>query len=145
MSQDHQTGTDATRAASILGPLDRAAAFTAFRPALEILVTGADADLRLSADARRTLRAVARTRPEGKLALADLAARGSTPKTRVPAALQELEDHGYLARLAHIAPHLAAALPATTPPGPARIRAVGGGRVGEAQGPWHPPGSPART
>lgn len=117
MNDDHQSGTDATRAASTLDPLVRAAAFMALRPALETLVSETDADPRLSQDARRVLRAVARTRPEGELALADLAARGSTPKTRVLAALTELGRHGYLARLAHIAPHLAAALPATTPPG----------------------------
>lgn len=50
--------------------------------------------------------------------LADLAARASTPKTRIPDALHELEADGYLARLTHIAPHLAAALPIPAHPTP---------------------------
>ncbi|WP_371212472.1 helix-turn-helix domain-containing protein [Kocuria sp. SM24M-10] len=57
--------------------------------------------------------------------LADLAARSSTPKTRAPAALQELETHGYLRRLARLAPHLAAALPERHPPAPDRPASSG--------------------
>ena len=68
-------------------------------------------DAQLSAEARRILRALIRTRPENTLALADLAARGSTPKARVPAVLHELETRGHLMRWARIAPHLSAALP----------------------------------
>jgi hypothetical protein len=96
-------------------PLSRAAAFAALRPALDALIQQAGADSRLSPQARRVLRGVARTRPEHTLALADLAARASTAKVRVPAALTELDAHGYLAHLARIAPHLSAALPPPTP------------------------------
>ncbi|MEX5259975.1 hypothetical protein [Kocuria sp. CPCC 205263] len=92
-------------------PLSRAAAFAALRPALDALIDQAGADTRLSPQARRVLRAVARTRPEHTLALADLAARASTAKARVPVALTELDAHGYLVQLARIAPHLSAALP----------------------------------
>lgn len=53
---------------------------------------------------------------ESTLAVADLASRGSTPRIRLPAAPEELEVHGCLARLAEIAPHLAAVLSARTPP-----------------------------
>ena len=127
MNDDRRTGTGAAQDASVLDPRARASTFKALRPALETLSSEADADPRLSADARRTLRAVTRTRPEGKLALADLAARGSTPKTRIPAALGELDLHGYLARLANIAPHLTAALPTQLTPGPARAHAIDGG------------------
>lgn len=57
-----------------------------------------------------------RTGPQATLATADLPTRASTPKIRVPGgALAELEAHGYLAPLTEIAPHLAAALPASTP------------------------------
>jgi hypothetical protein len=102
-----------------MDPLSRAAAFAAFRPALEALIHRAGADSRLSPQARRVLRAVARTRPEHTLALAELAARASTAKARVRLALTELETCGYLAHLAHIAPHLSAALPPHTPCTPA--------------------------
>lgn len=119
MDGTRPAGADAARAASILDPLAREAAFAALLPVLEQLVGEAGADARLSPDARRILRAVARTKPGNTLALADLAARGSTPKTRVPAALDELADRGYLARLARIAPHLTAALPAPTCTAPA--------------------------
>ena len=44
---------------------------------------------------------------------------------QAPAALQELETHGYLLRLARLAPHLAAALPDRHPPGPDRSAASG--------------------
>lgn len=124
---DHGTGTGAARTTSVLDPHARAATFKALRPALEALSSEAGADPRLSADARRTLRAVARTGPEGKLTLVDLAARASTPKARVPAALDELDLHGYLARLANIAPHLTAALPARTTPEPARAHGIDSG------------------
>ena len=116
MAGNHRADTDTARAASLLDPLARAATFTALRPALEALAAEAGTDTRLSPDARRVLRAAARTRPVDTLALADLAARSSTPKTRVPAALNELDARGYLARLTRIAPHLAAALPARTCP-----------------------------
>lgn len=116
MEKDRRTSTGVARVASTVDPLTRAATFEALRPALDALASAAEVDSRLSAEARRVLRAVARTGPEGTLAVADLAARGSTPKTRVPAALLELEAHGYLVRLVEIAPHLAAALPARTPP-----------------------------
>lgn len=119
MDGTRPAGTDTARAASILGPLAREAAFAVLLPALEPLVGKASADARLSSDARRILRAVARTKPGSTLALADLAARSSTPKSRVPAALHELADRGYLARLARIAPHLTAALPAPARPVPA--------------------------
>ncbi|MHC5560840.1 hypothetical protein [Kocuria sp. U4B] len=121
MGTDHQP-TTAARAASTVDPLARAAAFTALRPALEALTTAAGADARLSAETCGVLRAVTNTGPEDTLALADLAARASTPKARIPHALSELAAHGYLARLTAIAPHLAAALPATTPPPAAPTR-----------------------
>lgn len=116
MDKVRRTSTGDTRIPSAVDSLTRAATFRACRPALEALDSAAGDDSRLSAEARRVLRAVVRTGPEATLAAADLAARGSTPKTRLPAALAELEAHGYLARLAAIAPHLAAALPARTPP-----------------------------
>lgn len=116
MDKDRRTSTGLARVASTVDPFTRAATFRALRPALDALTSAAGVDPRLSPEARRVLRAVARTGPEGTLAVADLAARGSTPKTRVPPALEELEAHGYLGRLAEIAPHLAAALPARTPP-----------------------------
>lgn len=115
----NQPNTDLTQTGSILAPPARAAIFTALRPALEALFVDAGNDSQLSAEARRILRALVRTRPENTLALADLAARGSTPKTRVPAALHELEAHGYLQRLTNIAPHLTTALPTPTPAVPA--------------------------
>lgn len=111
---------------SSLDPAARAAVFQALRPTLEALVHEAAADPRLSAEARRVFRAVARTRAENTLALADLAARSSTPKTRVPAVLNQLEGHGYLARLACIAPHLVAALPTPTIPAPENLRSTAG-------------------
>jgi hypothetical protein len=114
-----------TSGASSLGPAARAAVFQALRPALEALAREATADPRLSDEARRVLRAVARTGPGNTLALADLAARSSTPKARVPAALTELEDSDYLARLARIAPHLVAALPAPPAPAPDSLRSIG--------------------
>jgi hypothetical protein len=107
-------GANPARDASILDPFARAATFAAVRPALETLVGEANTDARISLEAFRVLRAVAGTGPENTLALADLAARASTPKARVPAALTELEAHGYLARLARTAPHLVAALPPHT-------------------------------
>ncbi len=127
MNDAHPAAAHANWAVPVMDPLSRAAAFAALRPALEALIHQAGADSRLSVEARRVLRAVARTRPEHTLALAELAARASTAKARVPVALAEVDAHGYLARLAHIAPHLSAALPpptrctlATDPPvGPA--------------------------
>lgn len=116
MEQDCRPSTGVTRGASAIDPRTRAATFEACRPALEALFSAAGNDPRLSAQAHRVLRAVIRTGPRATLATADLAARASTPKTRVWAALAELEAHGYLARLTDIAPHLAAALPASTPP-----------------------------
>ena len=110
----NQPSTDSTQTGSILAPPARAAIFTALRPALEALFVDAGNDAQLSAEARRILRALIRTRPENTLALADLAARGSTPKARVPAVLHELETRGYLHRLTHIAPHLTTALPSST-------------------------------
>lgn len=104
------TGQDAT----LLTPRDRSAFFVALRPALDALATEAGTDARLSPDARRVLRAVTRTHPADTLALANLAARASTPKIRIPTARHELEVCGYLARLTHIAPHLRAALPPLT-------------------------------
>jgi hypothetical protein len=101
------------------------AAFAALRPALDTLASQAGTDPRLSIDARRVLRAITGTRPHDTLSLAGLAARASTPKPRVPTALDELHTHGYLARVAEMAPHLSAALPAiamtsaaVTPPAP---------------------------
>lgn len=104
--------------ASLVDATARAAAFAALRPALDTLASQAGTDPRLSIDARRVLRAITGTRPQDTLTLAGLAVRASTPKTRVPAALKELHTHGYLARVAEIAPHLSAALPPidTTPP-----------------------------
>lgn len=119
MDGTYRAGAEAARAASILDPLSREAAFAALLPVLESLVGEADADSRLSPDARRILRAVARTKPGNTLALADLAARSSTPKSRIPAALHELAARGHLARLTRIAPHLTAALPVPTCPVPA--------------------------
>ena len=110
----NQPSTVSTGTGSILAPPARAAIFTALRPALEALFVDAGNDSQLSAEARRILRALVRTRPENTLALADLAARGSTPKARVPAVLHELETRGYLHRLTHIAPHLTTALPSST-------------------------------
>lgn len=107
---DVNTARDAT----LLDAGARTAVFAALRPALEALAAEARTDARLSPDARRVLRAVTRTHPADTLALADLAARASTPKTRIPPALHELETCGYLARLTSIAPHLRAALPPLT-------------------------------
>jgi hypothetical protein len=98
----------------VTDPLSRAAAFAVLRPALEALIHQAGADSRLSPQTRRVLRAVARTRPEHTLSSAELAARTSTAKARVRLALAEPDAHGYLAHLAHIAPHLSAALPPHT-------------------------------
>ena len=114
----NQPSTVSTGTGSILAPPARAAIFTALRPALEALFVDAGNDAQLSAEARRILRALIRTRPENTLALADLAARGSTPKARVPAVLHELETRGYLHRLTHIATHLTTALPAPAPAEP---------------------------
>lgn len=126
MSAADRAAPTAAQTASTVGPAARAAVFQALRPPLEALAREAAADLRLSAPARRTLRAVVRTRPQDSLALPALAARGSTPKTCVPSALAELEAHGYLTQLARIAPHLAAALPAPAPSAPASIGVTGG-------------------
>lgn len=115
MNDGHLAGTHARWASPVRDPLSRAAAFAALRPALETLIHQAGADSRLSPEARRVLRAVARIRSEHTLALADLAARASTAEARVPVALTELDAHGYLAQLARIAPHLSAALPPQTP------------------------------
>lgn len=114
MDGTHRAGANTARDASLLDARARTAAFTSLRPALDALAAAAGDDPRLSSDARRVLRAVTRTHPADTLALAGLAARASTPKTRIPDALHELEGRGYLARLTRIAPHLAAALP--TPP-----------------------------
>jgi hypothetical protein len=116
MDKDRRTSTGLARVGSTVDPLTRAATFRACRPALEALISAAGDDPRISAEARRVLRAVAHTGPEATLAAADLAARSSTLKTRLPAALAELDAHGYLDRITAIAPHLAAALPARTPP-----------------------------
>ena len=121
----HPLGVHRSKDASILDASGRAAAFAALHPFLERLVYEAGTDARLSPQARWVLRAVTGTGPGHSLALADLAARSSTPKTLVPAALQELEIHGYLLRLARLAPHLAAALPDRHPPGPDRSAASG--------------------
>lgn len=122
MNPNDQLRPEPAPAVSSWGSTVRAAAFEAVRPALEALAREAGADPRLSAQARRVLRAVTGTRPEDSLALPALAARSSTPKTRVPTALAELESHGYLARLASIAPHLTAALPTFTTPAPESTR-----------------------
>jgi hypothetical protein len=98
-------------AAALVDAAARAAAFAALGPALETLASQAGTDPRLSLDARRVLRAISGTRPQDTLTLTDLAVRASTPTARVPTALAELHAHGYLARVAEIAPHLAAALP----------------------------------
>ncbi|MFF0904877.1 UNVERIFIED_CONTAM: hypothetical protein RF653_14485 [Kocuria sp. CPCC 205316] len=115
----HLAAAHAGWASPVMDPLSRAAAFAALRPALDALIHQAGADSRLSPQARRVLRAVARTRPEHTLALAEIAARASTAKARVLVALTELDAHGYLAHLAHIAPHLSAALPSHAPLTPA--------------------------
>ncbi|MFF0903783.1 UNVERIFIED_CONTAM: hypothetical protein RF653_08910 [Kocuria sp. CPCC 205316] len=115
MNDEHRAWAHARWASPVRDPRSRAAAFAALRPALDALLDNADADSRLSPEARRVLRAVARTRPEHTLALADLAARASTAKARVPVALTVLDAHGYLVQLARIAPHLSAALPPPTP------------------------------
>lgn len=120
MNDLHRAGAPASWATPVVDPLSRAAAFAGLRPALDAFIHQAGADSRLSPQARRVLRAVARTRPEHTLALADLAARASTAKAQVPVALTELNAHGYLAQLARIAPHLSAALP----PHPPDISAV---------------------
>jgi hypothetical protein len=114
MRDVHPAAAHAHWAIPVPDPLSRAAVFAALRPALEALIQQAGVDSRLSVEARRVLRAVVRTRPEHTLALAELAARASTAKARVPVALSELETYGYLAQLAHIAPHLSAALPPHT-------------------------------
>ncbi|MFC4904352.1 hypothetical protein [Kocuria oceani] len=110
MDGTQRAGANTARDASLLDACARTAAFTSLRPALDALAAEAGTDPRLSPDSRRVLRAVTRTHPTDTLALAGLAARASTPKTRIPDALHELEARGYLARLTHIAPHLAAAL-----------------------------------
>ncbi|MEX5234262.1 helix-turn-helix domain-containing protein [Kocuria arenosa] len=115
MNDVHPAAAHAGWATPVMDPLSRAAAFAALRPALDALIHEAGADSRLSLEACRVLRAVARTRPEHTLALAELAARASTAKGQVPVALSELNAHGYLAQLAHIAPHLSAALPSHIP------------------------------
>ena len=127
-----------TSGASTLGPAARAAVFQALRPALEALTLEAAADPRLSAEARRVLRAVACTGAGNALALADLADRSSTPKIRVPVVLTELEGHGYLDRLARIAPHLAATLPTPTAPSSAELRNVTHGRDERPEQQTHP-------
>jgi hypothetical protein len=114
MNDVHLAGVHASWASLVMDPLSRAAAFAALRPALDALIHQAGADSRLSPEACRVLRAVSHTRPEHTLALAELATRASTAKSRVPAALTELDAHGYLAKLARIAPHLSAALPPQT-------------------------------
>ncbi|MFF0991579.1 helix-turn-helix domain-containing protein [Kocuria nitroreducens] len=124
MNDVHPAAAHASWASPVMDPLSRAAAFAALRPALDALLHQAGADSRLSPQARRVLRAVARTRPEHTLALAELAARASTAKARVRLALTELAVHGYLAQLAHIAPHLSAALPAQAPFTPAAAPTV---------------------
>lgn len=124
MNDLHRPGAHASWASPVMDPLSRAAAFAALRPDLDALIHQAGADSRLSPEARRVLRAVARTRPEHTLALADLAARASTAKARVHLALTELEICGYLAQLARIAPHLSAALPPQTPCTPAATATV---------------------
>ncbi len=130
MHPAHRPGTDIA-AAFTSDPAGRAAAFTALRPALNALAAEAGADPRLSAQARRVLRAVTGTGPADTLALAALAARASTPKSRIAAALGELQAHGYLARLTAIAPHLTAALPALSPP----PEGVLGGDLGDRTAP----------
>jgi hypothetical protein len=125
MNADHPSPMPGS-GASPLGPAARAAVFQALRPALENLAHEAAADSRLSAEARRVLRAVACTRAGSSLALADLAARSSTPKTCVPAALTELESQGYFARLARIAPHLVATLPTPATPALDNLRGTDG-------------------
>ncbi|MFI7579765.1 hypothetical protein [Kocuria kalidii] len=124
MNDVHLAGAHSSWATPVMDPLSRAAAFAALRPALDALIHQAGADFRLSPEARRVLRAVARTRPEHALALAELAARASTAKARVPVALTELDAHGYLAQLARIAPHLSAALPSHAPFTPAAAPTV---------------------
>ncbi|MEX5259723.1 hypothetical protein [Kocuria sp. CPCC 205263] len=124
MNDVHLAGAHAGWASPVMDPLSRAAAFAALRPDLDALIHQSSADSRLSPQARRVLRAVARTSPEHTLALADLAARASTAKDRVRLALTELETCGYLAHLAHIAPHLSAALPPPTPCTPAATATV---------------------
>ncbi|MFE7629160.1 hypothetical protein [Kocuria sp. NPDC057446] len=124
MNDLHRAGEHVSWASSVMDPLSRAAAFAALRPDLEALIHQSSADSRLSPEARRVLRAVARTRPEHTLALAELAARASTAKARLPVALTELEICGHLAQLARIAPHLSAALPPQTPCTPAATATV---------------------
>ena len=124
MNDVHLAAAHAGWATPVMDPLSRVAAFAALRPALDALIHQADADSRLSPEARRVLRAVARTRPEHTLALAELAARASTAKARVRLAFAELDAHGYLAQLAHIAPHLSAALPSHAPLTPAATPTV---------------------
>jgi hypothetical protein len=125
MNDVHPAAAHANWAVPVADPLSRAEVFAALRPALEALIQQAGADSQLSVEARRVLRAVVRTRPEHTLALAELAARASTAKARVPVALAELETCGYLARLALIAPHLSAALPSPAPFTPATAPTVG--------------------
>jgi hypothetical protein len=125
MNDVHPAAAHANWAVPVADPLSRAAAFAALRPALDALIHQAGADSRLSPQARRVLRAVARTRPEHTLALAELAARASTAKAQVRFALAQLGAHGYLVRLAHMAPHLSAALPSHAPFAPAASPTVG--------------------
>lgn len=106
-----EADVNTARDATLLDPHTRTAVFAALRPALEALAADTGTDARLSPDARRVLRAVTCTHPAETLALADLAARASTPKTRIPPARHELGTCGYLARLTSIALHLRAALP----------------------------------
>jgi hypothetical protein len=124
MNDVHPAAAHANWAVPVADPLSRAAAFAALRPALDALIHQAGVDSRLSVEACRVLRAVVRTRPEHTLALAELAARASTAKARVPVALSELETCGYLAQLALIAPHLSAALPSPVPFTPAAVPTV---------------------
>lgn len=111
MPDHHAPHTTGDSTASLVDAAVRVAAFAALGPALDTLASQAGTDPRLSIDARRVLRAITRTRPQDTLTLTGLAIRASTPKTRVPTALNELHTHGYLARVAKIAPHLSAALP----------------------------------
>jgi hypothetical protein len=111
MPDHHAPHTTRDPTASLVDAAARAAAFAALAPALDALASQAGTDPRLSIDARRVLRAITGTRPQDTLALTGLAIRASTPKTRVPTALNERHTHGYLARVAEIVPHLSAALP----------------------------------
>jgi hypothetical protein len=112
MPGHHNLHRSRASAASLVDAATRASAFATLRPALDALATQAGTDPHLGIDARRVLRAITGTRPQDTLTLAGLATRASTPKARIPYALNELHTYGYLARVAEIAPHLNAALPA---------------------------------